>query len=149
MRAARLLADPIEELVAILGALPGLEPFERGQEPPPFPFELGVEPGRLALAESQLARDAQRQLPLLAGAEPRGHALPQDQPLGLVLDLLGKGEPRPIHLAQLRDAPFVECAAEARTDAESREVQPADFVRRTLVAPGDRLEQGVGERADD
>ncbi len=62
----RFSPEPFHELVAESGPFGGIESLEAAQQPPRLALDLGVEAGRLLLADANLADDPLREFLLLS-----------------------------------------------------------------------------------
>src|SRR5262249_60284149 len=123
--------------------------FQAGQQSPSLALDLSVEPtAQLLPAYAQRHLVPVEKLILLVGVQSPGHASPQDQPFDLALKLSWKRQSGHVDLARLRDSPIVGRRAEARSQAEAEEVEPAGFVFRPLLPAIRHLRQRVAELAN-
>ncbi len=97
----------------------------------------------------QEGQQALHDIDLLVAIQPAGEAAPEDPPVDFVLGLIGELRPRRVNAADLFDAEFVADIAEAGTQAEAAEIQPADFMRGAAFAVFDLFEEDVGQTARD
>src|SRR4029453_5423 len=124
------------------------ESFETREQTPGFSQHLRIQAWRLARAQTEQADHAAGDLLLLAGGESRGHALPENQPLGLTLNVLWVDETGSVDLPQFGDAERVHGRSESRTHAEACQIEPARFMTRADLPAIDGLQQGVGKAAN-
>ena len=86
------------------------------------------------LAEER--REALEDIGLLIAIEATRNAAPEDPPIDFVLHLVAELQAASVDAARLLDAEIVAGEAEAGTQTEAAEIEPADFVRRRSC--GDR-----------
>src|SRR4029453_15857215 len=149
MAVTRRLANALDQFVAESFPLAWVEAFKGSEEPPGFTLDLRIDAGSLALSQPELTSHPLRELALLSGAEAGCDALPDHQPLDLVLGLPGETEAPGVNLSQLRNAPLVEHAAKTGARAEAGQVQPSHFVSGADSTSCVDVEKHVCERPDD
>ena len=102
----------------------------------------------LVAARQQEAGEPLVDVRLLVAVQAARHASPEDPPVDFALHLVAVGQAGGVDAARLLDAEIVARIAEAGAQAEAAQVEPADLVRRTLLAPVGRGQERVGHLPD-
>ena len=141
--------DALDQRLAQFGLGADRQQFQAGGAAPHFAQQGGVDALRLLVAaRQQEAGEPLVDVGLLVAIEAAGHASPEDPPVDFALHLVAVRQAGGVNAARLLDAEIVAGIAEAGTQAEAGEIEPADLVRRALLAPVGRGEERVGHLPD-
>ncbi len=119
--------------------------FQTRRRAPHLAQQTIVQPRRtLVSARQQVRREPLKNIVLLVFVHSSGYAAPEDPPVDLVLDLVGKRETGGVHAARLLDAKIVAGEAESGPQAKATQVEPSHLQRRRLPPRAGQCNHGVG-----
>ena len=141
--------DALNQRVAEFGFGAQRQQLQAGCGAPHLAQQRRVDALRLLVASwQQETRQALVHIGLLVAIETSGDAAPEDPPIDFALHLVRIRDATRVEAARLFDAEIVARVAEARPQAESGQVEPANLKCRTLLAARGGGDKCVGHRPD-